>query len=315
MSLRVDTSSLITGALVCGDRGLGVLGSDIPSDGDAGAGYIYNDLTLPADASKEVCGRITSWPSSGTLFAYEDTSFEFTGAPDGRYTFGYTLYVDGVSSGSATVTLDVGETTNERTVAARAWARGADTVAPLRTESASGRIRAKATNTVEHIDAGAVSRTVAGKVRARGAAATLAIRATSIVGRVQARGADNVTSTRLSLAAGRVRGRAAVAAAPVIAGMVTTTAAGRLRARGSSTATLTRLEAVAGRVTARGTDTANSIRAAAAAGRLRSRGRATAGPYVAPELPVIVPPSTRTLSPDHTRLGLSPVAPAKPRLG
>lgn len=201
------------------------------------------------------------------------------------------------------------------TAAGRIKARGADTVAPLRTESAAGRIRAKATNTVEHIDAGAVSRNVAGKVRARGAAATLAIRATSIVGRVQARGADTVTSTRLSLAAGRVRGRAAVTAAPVIAGMVTTTAAGRLRARGSATATLTRIEAVAGRVTARGTDTANSIRAAVAAGRLRSRGRATSGPYVAPTLPLEIPPSTRTIDRDPARLGFSPISPTKPRLG
>lgn len=108
MSIRVDTSSLIAGALVCGNRGLGVLGADIPSDGDNGAGYAYNDLTLPADAGKEICGRITTWPSAGELYAYEDTSFEFTG-PDGAHTFAYQLYVDGVATGSPeTVYLQVG---------------------------------------------------------------------------------------------------------------------------------------------------------------------------------------------------------------
>ena len=72
---------------------------------------------------------------------------------------------------------------------------------------------------------------------------------------------------------------------------------------------------LAGRVTARGTETANSIRAAVAAGRLRSRGRATSGPYVAPTLPLEIPPSTRTIDRDPARLGLSPISPTKPRLG
>jgi len=109
MSLRADTASLITGSLVVGDRGLGVLGSEVPSTGDSGAGYLYNDLSLPGDASKEVRGLITSQPSAGTLYAYEDSSFTFTGAPDGTYSFTYQLYVDGAATGSpATVTLTVG---------------------------------------------------------------------------------------------------------------------------------------------------------------------------------------------------------------
>ena len=115
-SLRVDTSEWISGALLIGDAGLGVLGSDIPSSGDNGAGYAYNDLSLPADADKEICGRITTWPSAGTLFAYEDTSFDFSGAPDGVYTFEYQLYVDGVAAGDpATVTLQVGAVTHAAT--------------------------------------------------------------------------------------------------------------------------------------------------------------------------------------------------------
>lgn len=97
------------GQRVCGTPKSGVLGSLIPSTGDNGAGYTYNDLSLPADNTKEICGRITSWPSAGTLTAYEDTSFEFSGAPDGVYSFQYQLYVDGVAVGPpASVGLTVG---------------------------------------------------------------------------------------------------------------------------------------------------------------------------------------------------------------
>ena len=111
MSIRVDTASWIPGAIVIGHRGLGVLADDIPSEGDSGGSYLFNDLTLPADSGKEICGRITSWPSAGALYAYEDGAFEFTDAPDGSYSFIYSLYVDGVASGSGTVVLQVGSAT------------------------------------------------------------------------------------------------------------------------------------------------------------------------------------------------------------
>lgn len=133
MSLRVDTSSWIGEALLVGDRGLGVLGSEVPSSGESGAGYLYNDLSLPVDADKEVCGRITTWPSAGALTAYEDSSFAFTGAPDGTYSFQYQLYVDGVATGSpTTVTLQVGGTaaTLAITLGADAVSGGAS-VSPL----------------------------------------------------------------------------------------------------------------------------------------------------------------------------------------
>ena len=108
-AVRVDTSSWLSGAVLIGDPGFGVAGSAVPSSGPAGPGYVYDQLILPADAAKEVCGRITSWPSAGTLYAYEDSSFTFTGAPDGSYTFDYQLYLDGVATGSPiTVTLNIG---------------------------------------------------------------------------------------------------------------------------------------------------------------------------------------------------------------
>jgi hypothetical protein len=107
-SIRVDTASLIPGAIVVGNRGLGVLGSAIPSTGLYGPSYLYNDLVLPADANKEIRGLIVTPPSAGTFFAYEDGSFSLIGAPDGTYAFVYRLYVDGVDLGTAVGTITIG---------------------------------------------------------------------------------------------------------------------------------------------------------------------------------------------------------------
>lgn len=109
-SIRVSTSALISGAMLIGDAGHGVLGSEIPSTGDDGPGYLYNDLVLPADANKEVRGQITTAPLHGTLIAYEDSSFLYTPNTDyvGTDSFAYQLYVDGVATGSpTTVTLTI----------------------------------------------------------------------------------------------------------------------------------------------------------------------------------------------------------------
>lgn len=99
---------LVSGAYHYGGGGQGVLGSDVPSTGLYGASYLYNDLTLPADASKEVRGLIITPPSAGTWYAWEDGSFSLVGAPDGVYTFVYRLYVDGVDLGTATDSITIG---------------------------------------------------------------------------------------------------------------------------------------------------------------------------------------------------------------
>jgi len=88
------------GKRVLGTPKTGVLGSLIPATGDNGPGYAYNSLSLPADAGKEICGTITTWPASGSLHAYEDTSYEFSGAADGSYWFEWQLKVNGVATGS-----------------------------------------------------------------------------------------------------------------------------------------------------------------------------------------------------------------------
>lgn len=87
----------------------GVLGSLIPSTGASGPGYAYPSLSLPADANKEIRGRITTWPSAGVLAANEDTSFTFTGAPDGTYTFQFQLSSNGIDVGTPrTATMTIG---------------------------------------------------------------------------------------------------------------------------------------------------------------------------------------------------------------
>jgi len=110
MSIRVDASPLITSSVVVGDPGHGVVASSVPSTGEHGPGYIYDQITALSLTTEEVRGLITAQPSAGTLAAFEDSSFEFD-APDGSYSFSYQLYVDGVLTGTVqTVDLLIGTT-------------------------------------------------------------------------------------------------------------------------------------------------------------------------------------------------------------
>lgn len=97
-SIRVDTSSLIPGAVVVSNSaGFGVLAQDVPASGANGPGIAYSSLSFPADTGKEVRIALTSWPTSGTLIIYEDTSFEYDGP---SFSTTYQLYLDGVAVGS-----------------------------------------------------------------------------------------------------------------------------------------------------------------------------------------------------------------------
>ena len=91
MSIRVDSSSLITGAVVVGDPGLGALAELVPSTGEHGPG-IASTWLGPAEAGKEVRVLITQWPEVGSLFVWEDTSFEYNGPGGTAYA---QLYVEG----------------------------------------------------------------------------------------------------------------------------------------------------------------------------------------------------------------------------
>lgn len=109
MSLRISATDYFSGSVVIGNTGLGAPAESIPSNGDSGGSFLYNDLSLPADNGKEIRGEILSLPASGTLLVDEDGSFTFAGAADGDYSFTYQLHVDGVATGSpATVSMTVG---------------------------------------------------------------------------------------------------------------------------------------------------------------------------------------------------------------
>lgn len=99
--MRFDSAPWLqpAGVMVFGVGGFGVPGSQIPATGANGPGFAYNDESLPADATKEICGHIISFPTAGILSVTEDTSGVFT-APDGAYVAQYQLYVDGVATGS-----------------------------------------------------------------------------------------------------------------------------------------------------------------------------------------------------------------------
>lgn len=90
-----------------GRGGLGVLGSEVPDTGTDGASPIHSGLSLPAEANNEFRIVVTTTPTLGDLFVYEDTSFSFTG-PDGIHVWTYAAYKDGVLYGTGTVTLVIG---------------------------------------------------------------------------------------------------------------------------------------------------------------------------------------------------------------
>lgn len=111
MSVRVDTSSWISGAVLCGDRGLGITGAVIratTATGTHGPGILYPCWDNSGDDPKEFRALLTGTASSGTLFVYEDGSFSLVGAADGAYTIPFDLYVDGAPIGSTSFTVLIG---------------------------------------------------------------------------------------------------------------------------------------------------------------------------------------------------------------
>lgn len=175
------------------------------------------------------------------------------------------------------------------TVAARTTERGTAATTSLRTGIAAGRVSANAATTYSAIVSGTFA--AAGRTTARGTAAYASTHNATAAATTAIAGTATTTTLRTGIAAARVDARAAVTAAALVAGTVTTTAAAQIIARASVTNTTERIAAVAAMLALRGANPA------------------------APELPVEIPPSTRSLFPDRSRLGLSPVAPFKPRLG
>ena len=105
MSVRIDSSSLISGAVVCGHRGLGVTGAVIratTSTGTHGAGWLYDDWDDSGDDAKEFRLLIETPPSDGALFLYEDGSFSWVPVTDGTRNCVGRLYIDGADQGTET---------------------------------------------------------------------------------------------------------------------------------------------------------------------------------------------------------------------
>lgn len=109
MSLRIDTSELISGALVIGETGLGVRGDAVPSTGASGAPPLYNDISLPSEAADEFRALLVTVPAGGTFFMWEDSSFTATGYADGSYSGTYTGFKNGTSYGTATYSFTIGQ--------------------------------------------------------------------------------------------------------------------------------------------------------------------------------------------------------------
>ena len=97
------------GRRILGTPNVGLLASQIISEtatGDNGAGLLYDEAL--ANTAKQLRLNITSTPPSGSLFVYENGSFELTGVADGSYAISYQYFVDNVLGGSDTATVTVG---------------------------------------------------------------------------------------------------------------------------------------------------------------------------------------------------------------
>lgn len=96
----------ISGWLSSEYAGAGILGSNISAVGDNGGSPAIND---GISSTAEYRWQLVSGPSNGTLKLFEDLHFEFTGAPDGSYTFVYRLFENNIQQyPDATVYLQVG---------------------------------------------------------------------------------------------------------------------------------------------------------------------------------------------------------------
>lgn len=109
--IRVDSTSLIPGKLVCGDRGLGVLGSTIrltTATGDNGPGLIYPSLVGTTDDADSFRILITSAPASGTFFVEETGAFSLLDPANGKWYITGDLYKNGSNLGAITFPVEVG---------------------------------------------------------------------------------------------------------------------------------------------------------------------------------------------------------------
>lgn len=94
---------------LCTTPQVGLIGSSIPSTGTDGPPFAYSSLSFPTDNNNLVRGFITSYPTAGSLVADDDTSFTFSGAPDGSYSATYEIRINDVlQTPAGTLSLNIG---------------------------------------------------------------------------------------------------------------------------------------------------------------------------------------------------------------
>ena len=140
---RVDTAPLIAGrCIVSAYAGHGILGSAIPSSGTHGASILYNDITLPGEASDEFRALILTSPAGLAAFQVGEDGSLYASGPDGSYSGTYAGFKNGVSYGTAAYSFTIGTADTEAptlvgtiTVSAlsatgyrMAWPAGADNI-------------------------------------------------------------------------------------------------------------------------------------------------------------------------------------------
>lgn len=132
MTWRSDSASLVPGAWVSSAyHGFGVRGDQIPQDGDNAPSALANDVTLPAQAADEFRLIVLTRPAQGTLVVDENGAYQFSGAPDGVYTWTYRGFRNNVTYGDFTVTMRVGGVNLDGEAADQVTASGALTAAIL----------------------------------------------------------------------------------------------------------------------------------------------------------------------------------------
>ena len=96
---RFSNQSIVPSKFVFGVGNFGVLFDIVPTTGENGASILLNDGGVSGDYVRAL---VTRWPTNGSLFVYEDGSFEYTGTAD---SFDYTDYINGVQNNTNLVTL------------------------------------------------------------------------------------------------------------------------------------------------------------------------------------------------------------------
>lgn len=99
-SLLIGADTRWPDTLLIGTGAFGVLGADIPGEGDDGPAILWPSLQPPTDAAREYLLELVEAPASGTLDLQPNGVFSLTGAAPGSYTLTVRVY-ETTASGAA----------------------------------------------------------------------------------------------------------------------------------------------------------------------------------------------------------------------